>query len=169
MGKLQEKFNDLIAEQEALRKKFQETAQELFKETTNEFFEANPGVNAIVWTQYSPFFNDGDECVFRVNDPSFTNAVEEQLDNINYGEYDGEDENVWVAEAWSLTSTGDWAKELRNKIKECNSVVDVESLGAFSDTITSNAMEDVMESMFGNHVRVVATRDGFYVDDFDHD
>jgi hypothetical protein len=27
----------------------------------------------------------------------------------------------------------------------------------------------VMEAMFGDHVRVIATRDGFDVNDYDHD
>jgi len=175
MSALQEKFDKLIAEQEALRAQFQATAQELFKETTKEFFDGNPGVNAIVWTQYSPFFNDGDECVFSVNDASFTNAVGEQLDYVHYGEYDvSKDEideigDAWVAESWGLTTTSDWGKEILDKIKASGSEIDIDSCISFSKMIQSRAMEDVMEAMFGNHVRIVATREGFDVQDFDHD
>jgi hypothetical protein len=27
----------------------------------------NKNINSVYWTQYTPFFNDGEECVFRVN------------------------------------------------------------------------------------------------------
>jgi hypothetical protein len=32
------------------------------------FFEKYPEVDHIQWTQYTPHFNDGDPCTFRVND-----------------------------------------------------------------------------------------------------
>jgi hypothetical protein len=47
--------------------------------------------------------------------------------------------------------------------------VDIQSITKFSGIIQSSEMEGVMEAMFGNHVRVVATRDGFDVEEYDHD
>jgi hypothetical protein len=35
--------------------------------------------------------------------------------------------------------------------------------------IGSSEMEDIMLEMFGDHVKVVATRNGFDVEDYDHD
>ena len=103
MIELQNKFNHLILVQRELAKKFQETAQGLFKETTKEFFEKNPGIKAIVWAQFTPYFNDGDTCEFGVNDPTFTNAEGEDLYEVSaYGEYEGETENVWACDAYSL-------------------------------------------------------------------
>ena len=96
MSALREKFNQLINEQEELRKKFQTTAQELFKETTKEFFSDNPAITAVVWTQYTPYFNDGDTCEFSVNEPTFTNAPDPE--NVRWGEYEGEEENVFAVE-----------------------------------------------------------------------
>lgn len=34
------------------------------KESLKTFFEANPNIEAVRWTQYTPYFNDGDPCVF---------------------------------------------------------------------------------------------------------
>jgi hypothetical protein len=31
-----------------------------------EQFAANPAVKCMIWTQYTPYFNDGDPCTFRV-------------------------------------------------------------------------------------------------------
>ena len=82
MSDLQTAFDTLLNEQRELQKKFQAQGQALFKETFKEFFDNNPGIKAVVWTQYTPYFNDGDECVFRVNSPTFTNAEDEDLDEI---------------------------------------------------------------------------------------
>lgn len=171
MSALQEKFNQLIVEQEALRKQFQSTAQELFKETTKEFFDANPGVKCIVWTQYTPYFNDGDTCTFRVNDPTFSNATEDEIDNVSaWGEYEGEDETIWATDSirYVMESDRDYYADTRIRILS-GEKVDVESCSSFSKMILSDVMENVMLAMFGDHVIVVATREGFDVQDYEHD
>lgn len=161
MSTLQEQFDKLIEERNELNKRFQAHAQELFKETTKEFFSKNPGITAVVWTQYTPYFNDGDTCEFSVNDPYFTNAKD--LDNLSrWGEYEGEDENEWSESAWGFKYQNE---KNGTKFEGIDSV----SVNKFSEMIQSRDMEDVMEAMFGDHVRVVATREGFDVDDHDHD
>lgn len=168
MSDLQSAFDKLLEEQRALTQKFQATAQDLFKETTKEFFNKNPGITAIIWTQYTPYFNDGDTCTFGVNEPYFTNANDEQMDDIaSYGEYEGEDEGVWSESDWIFCSDSEYARERRANINL--SGVDAASVAKLSQLIQSSDMEDVMEAMFGDHVRVVATREGFDVDEYDHD
>jgi hypothetical protein len=39
------------------------------KEFFDPIFAANPALKAVKWTQYTPYFNDGEPCVFSVNDP----------------------------------------------------------------------------------------------------
>jgi hypothetical protein len=151
MSDLKTKFNELIEKQRALALEFQTTAQSLFKETTKEFFEQNPGVKSITWTQYTPYFNDGDECLFSVHEPSFSNT--DDTENINWEDYDGDEEGVWVYSGW-----GDKPED-----------VSLENMNEFSKLLQSDEMEDVMEAMFGNHVKVAATRSGFDVTDYDHD
>ena len=157
MSDLQTAFDKLLDEQRELQKKFQATAQALFKETTKEFFDKNPNVTAIVWTQYTPYFNDGDTCEFGVNDATFTNAPDPS--NVRWGEYDGDEEvaadgsEIFAWESWGDAPEG----------------LNVEMCKAFDRMICSSEMEDVMKAMFGDHVKVVATREGFDVDDYDHD
>lgn len=157
MSDLQSAFDKLIAEQRELQAKFQKTAQALFKETTKEFFDKNPNVTAIVWTQYTPYFNDGDTCVFSVNEPTFTNAPDPH--NVRWGEYDGDEETA--ADGSEIFAWEGWG--------ECPQNLNRSMCDAFSRMIQSSEMEDVMEAMFGDHVKVVATREGFDVDDYDHD
>ena len=168
MSTLQNEFDKLIADQADLRKAFQEKAQGLFKNITKEFFEKNPGVNALVWTQYTPYFNDGEACVFNVNDVSFTNAPDPE--NIRWDEYEGEEEGVWVTSnvQFTLESDRDYYKETKDLILEKGGV-DPQSCELMSKAIMSSEMEDVMLAMFGDHVQVVATREGFSVDEYDHD
>ena len=41
------------------------------KSAVIELFDRHPILNAIYWTQYTPYFNDGDPCTFGVNDLFF--------------------------------------------------------------------------------------------------
>ena len=149
-----EKFQREVAE---ARKRFQEKKQKMFKETFKQFFENNPAVTAVKWTQYTPFYNDGDPCKFRVNDPIFTNASEDDMDNVSvWGEYEGENESVWVA----------YFYEIKKLNVDGLNVADAELL---IEMMCSTKMEDIVENLFGDHVQVTATREGFDVHDYDHD
>jgi hypothetical protein len=165
-----EQFDALITKQQELRKEFQETAQELFKETTKEFFDINPGITAVVWTQYTPYFNDGDECIFGVNSPTFTNAPKEDLDYINYGEYDGENESVWAADnlQYVMECDRDYWKETKEKILS-GGAIDINSCQTLEKMLGSGEMDDIMREMFGDHVKVILTRDGIEIEDYDHE
>lgn len=162
MNNTQDKFEQLLKYQRDSKKKFQTEAQKLFKEITKEFFDLNPAVKAVTWTQYTPFFNDGEECVFSVGDPSFTNAEGDDVENVMYGEYDGDNENVWVYDGYMLKSD-------TSKNEAISRGINIESCVGLIYAITSAEMTDVMRAMFDDHVRVIATKDGFFCDEFDHD
>ena len=170
MSTLQTAFDQLMADQAELQRKFQEQAQTLFKDITKEFFQKNPGITGVVWTQYTPYFNDGDTCEFRVNDATFTNAPVDELNDVRWGEYEGEAENVWACEniGHVLSSDRDYYQNTKNMILAAGGV-DAETCALFNKAICSGEMEAVMEAMFGDHVKVIATRDGFDVEEFDHD
>lgn len=171
MQTLQSRFDALIEEQRALRAKFQTEAQAMFKETMKEFFDKNPGITALKWTQYTPYFNDGDACVFRVNDVTFTNAPEDKLDNVTaWGEYEGEDESVWVTQnvAHVLSSGSKYYMNKAAKIRAAGGI-DEDSCNLIDKMIQSDEMEEIMKEMFGDHVQITATRDGFDVDEYEHD
>lgn len=171
MTTLQTKFDQLIEEQRELAKRFQETAQELFKETTKEFFDKNPAIKAVGWTQYTPYFNDGEPCTFSVNDAWFSNAEGEDLEDISrWGEYEGENEKVFCCEGYMLASTSDYGKKYRDEVhSKAEGAIDLEVLANFNRMIQCEEMEKIMLAMFGDHATIVATRDGFDVNECDHD
>lgn len=170
MSKLQSAFEQLISDQAELKRKFQEQAQGLFKEITKEFFDKNPGITGVVWTQYTPYFNDGDTCEFGVQEPTFTNAPADELSDIRWGEYEGETEGVWAADnvGYILESDREYHQDTKNMILASGGV-DAAACTLFSKAVGSSEMEDVMQAMFGDHVKVIATREGFDVEDYDHD
>jgi hypothetical protein len=170
MTTLQTAFDQLISDQAELKRKFQEQAQSLFKDITKEFFEKNPGVTGVIWTQYTPYFNDGDTCVFSVGDLTFTNAPADELSDICWGEYEGETEGVWAADniGYVLESDREYHQGTKNAILAAGGV-DATSCALFAKAVGSSEMEDVMQAMFGDHVKVIATRAGFEVDEYDHD
>jgi hypothetical protein len=137
-------IQDFISSQ----REFEKLAYEKLKEIFAEYWEKNPSVKAIVWVQYAHYFNDGDPCVFRVNDPYFTNAEGDDLEYIGAYEYDGNNKDVWCS--WGY-SKGD---------------IDQESAMAISNVLTMKAMGSVMESVFGPDNKIIATREGFRVEDY---
>lgn len=159
---MDEKIQQFITNYENSRKAMIEEATSLFKEFTIAFFEKNPPIKSIIWTQYTPYFNDGDTCEFFVTEPYFSNDV--NITEAYEGEdYDEEsDSELWSHSTWSFITEN---KSYQAKIEG----VDVESIKQFSSVLQSSVMEDVLQDLFGDHVTVVATRDGFDVNDYYHD
>lgn len=171
---LKQKYESLIEAQQELARKFQEQAQALFKETIAEFWKLNPGVNAVVWHQFTPFWNDGDTCEFSVHSPTFTNATGDQLQYIQYGEFDPEDEEenetVWATDNIQYVLTGNSAWCIADKQKILSGpAVNVESCTLLSKMLQSSEFENIMKMMFDDHVKVIATREGFDVSEYEHE
>lgn len=152
------KIDKLVADYEEARLQFQTKMKKEFSLLFAEFFEQNPEVNYIGWRQYTPYFNDGSPCTFRCYAciAFATNAKE--YDVIKYGQYTGDDEeNVWVDDPdygghndeIVPKSVAENMKKLRNQ------------LGQIPD--------EFYQELYGDHVVVYATRDGFEVEEFEHD
>lgn len=143
------------AEMADTRKRFQEKMQSVFKDAFKSYFEQNPEVTAVIWRQYTPYFNDGDACVFRcyAGYAAHTNAPDPE--NVQWGEYNGENEGVWVYDP-DYGSSGDVPKKVETAADQFNRLL-------------NKIEDDVFLSTFGDHCIVRATRDGFDVDEYDHD
>jgi hypothetical protein len=120
---------------EQMSQQFQAELKDIFK----ELFAAYPNVKAIGWTQYTPYFNDGDPCVFSVND-LYVCDEDCSIDDHIY-----EWKEFWYSEN----------VELYSLIKQTSDIL-------------HNA-EDILLMMFGDHVKVVATPNGIDVEEYDHD
>lgn len=168
-----QRHHQMVAELERKKKEMAKEVQENLKEGFKDFFDLVPEAKSIVWTQYTPYFNDGDECIFRVNDYEVHETENpdyqygdggiklEKPSNIYYVDQ-AKNPNGWGASAvkeWNETLERLGGKERLEQITEAKKLLD----NIF------NLPDDFFKDTFNNHVTVVATRNGFDVDDFDHD
>jgi hypothetical protein len=143
-----QRIQQLKAETDKLIKTEGESA---LKEEFARLFAAHPEIGAIRWQQYTPYFNDGDPCSFSVGEFEFQFAEDAEFDPKAYYYNDGIDEDSpW--ESWVSGSRHD----------NCPAVEAVSSLECLMD-------EDILEAVFGDHVEIVASREGFEVEEYDHD
>lgn len=132
-------FNQRMADlKQQMTKEFEKEIRGIF----TEIFTANPTIKKIGWMQYTPFFNDGEPCVFSVHGIYFCCEHDDDTDNDSI--YD-----------WRYMS-GNIEKEGFVGLKELENLMD--------------ASDDILLTMFGDHVRVIVTPDGLDVEEYeDHD
>lgn len=57
----------LREEMKAKRAEIDRQCRSIFESEAKKIFEAHPKLQSWRWTQYTPYFNDGDECTFSAN------------------------------------------------------------------------------------------------------
>lgn len=135
------------------------------KDIFNEFFEKNPQFKALHWTQYVPYFMDGDPCEFGVND-IFVALEGAELNSDNWVYRSPEDEYNWnYATDFTATMIYDWNTPGRPKVENKNYNPDLNAIEQF---IYKNS--DLLEQLFGSHASVLVTPEKIAVSEYtDHD
>jgi hypothetical protein len=126
--------------------------QDGIKEVLAVLFEKFPEVQAVRWKQYTPYFNDGEPCHFncQAGDCSISfGALKEDEDS---DEYDDEDS--------TFTSSYN-SQNYKVPAREAIFAAFGEALGAIED--------DIYLAVFRDHVTVTADRNGFTVEEYEHD
>ena len=103
-------YEDMKAQMQVLREQMQKQARVYFKEGCNKLFEKHPELDGFNWTEYTPYFNDGDTCEFSAN----TDYPDIIVDGVEYGDY-GE-------------SLGDKEHELQKSVIKFLSIFDNDDL-----------------------------------------
>ena len=124
----------------AMKEELSKTFQNEFKVIFAEIFATYPNVKKVSWTQYTPYFNDGDACVFSVHGVMVADdTIDEEEDSI----YD-----------WVEVDYGEGSKKYP-LIKQ------------FSDVLQRS--DDILLQMFGDHTQVTVTPNGIDADEYSHD
>lgn len=140
-------FIQIAERMDELRQEIKRDGQALLKEAFSGLFQAWPELTAVAWTQYAPYFNDGEACVFSVHGLHYClNASDKELSEDLYDE-------PW-SELWSRPEDG-MDPELHTQLKD------------FSDAIQK--VGDTMQDIFGDGVKITATRKGIEIEDYSHD
>lgn len=122
------------------RKQLTEQVLEELKKEFKKFFAENPGVKMITWTQYTPYFNDGEECVFSVNEIYFFSGTKNEI----------ESEEVDCREDSELT-------------------IRPEGPLSFMKNEIESIPEEIMQDVFGNHAEIIVTPDNIEIREYEHD
>jgi len=139
---------------EEARKALSEQAGQAFKEMAKELFEKFPKLHSFQWNQYTPYFADGDPCVFSVN------SDEDQISVNGMVGYDCESLSY---DGKSTYNTGELPEgfETREAAEEAYSAV-ANFIRQFDD--------EILLDLYGDHCEVTVNRDGkAVVESYDHD
>lgn len=151
MSTVLERIKAELAAFEEKKKAFVEELRKEFPTMFAPLFEKSKRIKSISWTQYTPFFNDGDSCEFGVN-TDLGDYVNRDIDS----EDDEDDDN----------GNNNWTSEY---YKDDYDPVEAAILGEFEEVLES-IPEEFMKDLFGDHVRVTITKDGkIDVSEYDHD
>jgi len=177
-------LNDLLKMKEEFDRRIEKEGKNILKATFSDFFSSHPEIRSIVWTQYTPYFNDGEACVFSINDFEFILDMDSALvsDDVKKlyehvaGEYDG---NYGYGEAdvrpvfRTLSGKHHYDEEQRKSLGlKRRQLTDAEKkLAQDCDELEDVCfkIKDLLSVAFGDHVVVTATSKGFDVSEFEHD
>ena len=151
------KFLQSSSQINELKKEFEEKKRQMTEQFRNDFgniskafFEAVPRIKSLTWTQYTPYFNDGDECIFGVNSIEF--ATDENNEVENYRDFTNDDGN------FSVESYGLKKIITSEEFRLCEQMESI--IGRNSE---------LMKDLFGDHALIVLRASGITVEEYEHD
>lgn len=148
-------LNAIGARRAELTKQLESEAVAILRPLLEGFLKDHPSIESLKWTQYTSYFNDGDECTFGVNEMYV--RIVDSADDI--GDY--EDGYVSIPGSSSTYFDESDFAELGGTRELASILDDLES------ALQSN--EEACLAAFGDHVEVIVTRDGIEVEEYSHD
>lgn len=152
-------LNQMRIKMQQMKKEYEEVIQkfgkEMFNSTSKELFENNPNLTSFAWTQYTPYFNDGDTCEFGVNRDYFTiNRTGESLE-------------CWGMDRWKDPEYK-WTPDPKDY--NFDSLDELISTATGIQKVLDLFEDDDLLMMFGDHAEITVFRDGdIDIDSYDHD
>jgi hypothetical protein len=146
-------------------KKVQAAGKKAIKAVFKDLFDKFPEVHAVRWSQYTPYFNDGDACHFGLGEFWF-GIHQEQSHNLSpdeeFEDSEEEGEISYVSNFSKYdykTGVTSYASQRHKELEDALNSVET----------TCDSLQDVLEAVFGDHVKVTVTRRKIDIDDYDHD
>lgn len=124
-----EQFENMVDSFKKTKEEFTTKMKAEFNTFFKEFFRMNPDISQVEWTQYTPYFSDGDENIFRAK---FYDVLKL-------------DKNMPPEDYERLS-------EVENELEK----------------VLYSIPKEIYKDMFGDHVCVTATSEGFDVEEFEH-
>ncbi len=149
VAKLGKKLKALEEKMAALHEQMKKEGQAAFNEAIKEVFEAHPEIEAFRWSQYTPYFNDGDTCEFGVNtDVDLLPVNKAPLPHVEKDKYRYRQEDEWYCGSNGMP---------------------YEYEAASNDFSAVLRIEELMLALFGDHGQITCYRDRIEVEEYQHD
>lgn len=138
-----------------------ELSSGIFEDFYKYIFEKYHTLESFGWTQYTPYFNDGDATIFNAN-------TDYLIINDEYAE-----DSDWFSQV-KILNWGQWNYELKTyegRIEEPNKDYNENLVNAYNEIVDflSHFDNDFYLSKFGDHAEITVNKDGFDISDYDHD
>jgi hypothetical protein len=151
--------NELIKQIENLKKQLEVIVRQELEDAITSFVRKHASiVHAVTWTQYTPWFNDGEACEFSLGEVYLRFVGAEDDDNY----LPDQSEIDW------LIQRGEDPKKIESKQALANNI----ELHSDFDSILSylnNTPEYLLNDLFGDHVQVIVNKDGIKTESYEHD
>lgn len=151
---LVDKINEQLEAFKAKRADLVKQLQAEFPSLLLPLFSQSKRIESIGWRQYTPYFNDGDECIFGVHNDDLTiNGIDD---------YDGDEneiafikEKIWNGDKWVVNTNLDKPEfDLLQQIEK----------------VLRSIPDDFYKDLFGDHVKVTVYKDGrIETEEYEHD
>lgn len=193
------KMKETVVKLNAIRDKMHKDGKVAILEGFKEFFNNHPEAKEIVWTQYTPYFNDGDVCTFSMNPMELRVDIKCLEKDVLYkllSKYNSKQYSILNSKLEVAKESGN--KEIIKKYEdEIHNLYETDTDYTYGEMCVSNVLERIgrklsneeksllddfnelqkccyslsefMESMLGNHIFVRVTKDGITTEQFDHD
>ena len=136
--------------------------EEEFEAIIQAHFAENPTVEKFEITAYTPYFNDGEPCVYHAW------LTEEHYRNDDYPKEDGP-VNVFILKDGSEVRTKEENDEWPDWNTYTSHTLDYSSAKWSYGPEFERGIEDICAANFGDHAKITVYRDKYVVDFYDHD
>lgn len=130
----------------------------------------DPNIHSFGWTQYTPYFNDGETCYFGVHEPWVRTAKDtageqdegyadySERHTVGYGKHPTLGEGPWYrAEPRQRTGVAPGYEQTAARVQ------------ALADAMGDGSLNTVLMALFGDHAEVTVRKDRIVVDEYSHD
>lgn len=171
MSKLVEDVNRMAKEIEVKKQELVDLLKPQFQEMFLPFLVKYPFIKGFKWTQYAPYFNDGEPCTFSVNEliilPKGKKRSEDEEEDASedscYSDY------LEVPDAKSSEYRKEaYAEEKKKYDHLCDFSVFMQERKGLNEAFTS-IPHDTMRELFGDDGEVTVTKKGIEVEHYEHD
>jgi len=163
-------FLTIKEQMKKLKDEARKKVKNFFIKGMNKIFETYPEVKSVSWTQYTPYFNDGEACTFSANVEYFyVNGSDKYGDTMwGYDEEDFEGETVLKYDELDYdwhTDAGTGKRKKVYKHPDSKSLKIHDAISGFLKQLD----DDDYKTMFGDHAMVIVKKDEVVVEEYEHD